>query len=186
MWKVYERDDLGRGNSISQYAVVLLHWIMGSGLRYIVDSRIDYYNNKRWGKTIKINHKEELYHATKRQVDYLISNTLKDIEGIILFKLSNYFLKFSNVYKEFTNQKSFNNDWYEFIEFGTHEPVIIFLQRIGFSRETALYIRKNSSDFIEIDNGKIFLKKDILDSTNKDIQKELKDLDSNIREYIHS
>jgi len=54
------------------------------------------------------------------------------------------------------------------------------------SRETALYIRANSSDFIEIDNGKIFLKKDILDSTNKDIQKELKDLDSNISEYIHS
>ena len=64
--------------------------------------------------------------------------------------------------------------------------MIIFLQRIGFSRKTALYIRKNSSDFIEIDNGKIFLKKDILDSTNKDIQKELKDLDSNIREYIHN
>lgn len=186
LWKVYERDDLGKGESISQYAVVLLQWIMGSGLRYIVDSRIDYYNNKRWGQIIKINHKEEIYQATKRQVDYLISSTLKDIEGIILFKLSNYFLKFSNVYKEFTNQKSFNNDWYEFIEFGTHEPVIIFLQRIGFSRETALYIRKNSSDFIEIDNGKIFLKKDILDSTNKDIQKELKDLDSNIREYIHS
>ena len=185
LWKVYERDDLGRGNSISQYAVVLLQWIMGSGLRYIVDGRIDYYNNKRWGQIIKINHKEEIYQATERQVDYLILSTLKDIEGLILFKLSNYFLKFSNVYKEFTNQKSFNNDWYEFIEFGTHEPVIIFLQRIGFSRETALYIRKNSSDFIEIDNGKIFLKKDILDSTNKDIQKELKDLDSNIREYIH-
>lgn len=63
--------------------------------------------------------------------------------------------------------------------------MIIFLQRIGFSRETALYIRANPSDFIEIDNGKIFLKKDILDSTNKDIQKELKDLDSNISEYIH-
>lgn len=91
------------------------------------------YQNKPQRRTISCN---------KRQVDYLISNTLKDIEGIILFKLSNYFLKFSNIYKEFTNQKSFNNDWYEFIEFGTHEPVIIFLQRIGFSRETALYIRK--------------------------------------------
>lgn len=64
--------------------------------------------------------------------------------------------------------------------------MIIFLQRIGFSRETALYIRKNSNDFIEIDNGKIFLKKGILNSSNKDIRKELKDLDSNIREYIHS
>lgn len=64
--------------------------------------------------------------------------------------------------------------------------MIIFLQRIGFSRETAFYIRKNPSDFIEIDNGKIFLKKDILDSSNKDIRKELKDLDSNISEYIHS
>ena len=64
--------------------------------------------------------------------------------------------------------------------------MIIFLQRIGFSRETALYIRTNSNDFIEIDNGKIFLKKGILNSSNKDIRKELKDLDSNIREYIHS
>lgn len=63
--------------------------------------------------------------------------------------------------------------------------MIIFLQRIGFSRETALYIRKNSNDFIEIDNGKIFLKKGILNSSNKDIRKELKDLDSNISEYIH-
>lgn len=57
---------------------------------------------------------------------------------------------------------------------------------MGFSRETALYIRANSNDFIEIDNGKIFLKKGILNSSNKDIRKELKDLDSNIREYIHS
>lgn len=64
--------------------------------------------------------------------------------------------------------------------------MIIFLQRIGFSRETVLYIRANSNDFIEIDNGKIFLKKGILNSSNKDIRKELKDLDSNIREYIHS
>ena len=71
MWKVYERDDLGKGESISQYAVVLLQWIMGSGLRYIVDGRIDYYNNKRWRQIIKINHKEEIYQATERQVDYL-------------------------------------------------------------------------------------------------------------------
>lgn len=49
-----------------------------------------------------------------------------------------------------------------------------------------LYIRANFNDFIEIDNGKIFLKKGILNSSNKDIRKELKDLDSNIREYIHS
>lgn len=64
--------------------------------------------------------------------------------------------------------------------------MIIFLQRIGFSREIVLYIRANFNDFIEIDNGKIFLKKGILNSSNKDIRKELKDLDSNIREYIHS
>ena len=63
--------------------------------------------------------------------------------------------------------------------------MIIFLQRIGFSRETVLYIRANFNDFIEIDNGKIFLKKGILNSSNKDIRKELKDLDSNISKYIH-
>lgn len=101
------------------------------------------------------------------------------------FQTIELFFKISNVYKEFTNQKRFANDWYEFIEFGTHEPVIIFLQKIGFSRETSLYIRQNKVSYIQIEGNKIYLKHNILKSTNKDIQKELKDLDSNIREYIH-
>ena len=184
LWTTFEKGDLGKGNSISRYAVLLEQWIRGKGLRYIVENNIDYYNDKKIGGTIYINHNKEKYCGTSRQIDYLISNTLKDIEGIILFKLSNYFLKFSNVYKEFIGKKSFDNDWYEFVEFGTYDSTIIFLQKIGFTRETALCIKEKSCDYITIEKDKIYLKKDIFESKNKDIQKELKDLSYNIKEYI--
>lgn len=183
-WEIFEGKDIGNKNSLRHYAVLLQKWIMGNGLKKIVEDNIDFHDKKRFECPMYINHKKEIYSGKSYQIDSIISNTLKEIEGIILFKLSNYFLKFSNVYKEFTNQKRFANDWYEFIEFGTHEPVIIFLQKIGFSRETSLYIRQNEVSYIQIEGNKIYLKHNILKSTNKDIQKELKDLDSNIREYI--
>jgi hypothetical protein len=41
-----------------------------------------------------------------------------------------------------------NNDWYEFAEYGTINKLTIFLQRNGFSRETAMYIRQHRSDYV--------------------------------------
>ena len=183
-WKTFEKKDLGNGDCLSKYAVVLQKWINGNGLKLIIEDNIQYYEKHKNKKTIYVDRKKETYNGSQQQIDTLISETLKEIEGIILFKLANYFRKFSNVYKEFINKNSFDNDWYEFIEFGTHEPIIIFLQRIGFTRETALYIKEKAPRYIQRKEDRIFLSQNILNSTDKGIRKELEDLLPNIKEYI--
>ncbi|HFU4514799.1 TPA: hypothetical protein ACGPAT_002029, partial [Streptococcus suis] len=45
----------------------------------------------------------------------IISDVLSVIDRIILFKLSNYFLKISKAYKEIKQVESVPNDWYEFV-----------------------------------------------------------------------
>ena len=61
------------------------------------------------------------------------------IDKIILFKLSNYFLKISNAYKDIKGKPA-PNDWYEFVEYGSTNKRSIEIQKYGFSRESALYI----------------------------------------------
>ena len=62
------------------------------------------------------------------------------IDEIILFKLSNYFLKVSKAYKEIRQVDKVPNDWYEFVEYGSVNKETINIQKNGFSRESAIYI----------------------------------------------
>ena len=73
------------------------------------------------------------------------------IDRIILFKLSNYFLKISKAYKEIKQVESVPNDWYEFVEYGSTNQKSIEIQKNGFSRESAIYIIRNEKDYIAKD-----------------------------------
>ena len=58
----------------------------------------------------------------------LIGETLSDIENVILFSIANYFLKFSTEYKHLiTDGQPFENDWYEYVEFGPTNKLTIAL-----------------------------------------------------------
>lgn len=56
----------------------------------------------------------------------------------------------------------FLNDWYEYVEYGTVNPVNIILQRNGFSREAATYIAENERLFVETTDDGARLKQSIL------------------------
>ena len=81
------------------------------------------------------------YNDSREHRNVVIADTLEVIENVILFSISNYFLRFSNEYKRLHNVETFQNDWYEYVEYGTTNPLTILLQRSGFSRETSTYIR---------------------------------------------
>ena len=67
----------------------------------------------------------------------------------------------------------FNNNWYEYVEYGTTNPVTIQLQRHGFSREAATYIKDNHEDWIiRQEDGTIKLKRDALTCTNENTKVE--------------
>lgn len=82
----------------------------------------------------------------------VFADTLEVIDNIVLFSISNYFLRFSNEYKTVHQLKEFDNNWYEFVEYGTTNPITILLQRNGFSREVSTYFVNQIVEYI-VHNG---------------------------------
>ncbi len=115
----------------------------------------------------------------------VISDTLKAIENVILFSISNYFLRFSSEYKRFHDVEVFSNDWYEYVEYGTTNPLSITLQRNGFSRETSTYIRRHRVDYVVVmQDGEIKLRRSIADCPSASVRREIADIKYNIPELF--
>lgn len=175
-WEQYEYSTLGKitdgkHKKLRWYGVLLLQWISGFGLSNIINKGIDFHRenpNNFW-----INKTQMAYYQdTKEFRNILFADTLEVIDNIILFSLSNYFLKFSNEYKRIHGVTSFDNDWYEYVEYGTTNPSTILLQRIGFSRETASYIKQHPEYIIELSNKGIKLSKSLIDCSNHNVRNE--------------
>ena len=70
------------------------------------------------------------------------------VEELFRQSFSNYFMAFLSAYKDFIGQEAFGNDWYEYVEYGSVNPLTIMLQRNGFSREAATYITENRGKYV--------------------------------------
>lgn len=144
-WDDYEFEEIKHGDATSYYATVLSQWMSGFKVKEIVERSIE---NKRR------NPYEAMYDATlRRRVDYtgsveqkneIINDTLKTIEQTILFTIANYFREFSREYKRYNNLEYIPNDWYEYVEFGTCNPITISLQRNGYNRDNAKWINEHA------------------------------------------
>ena len=102
-WRSYERGTLGafkdgEYTKLNWYSVLLNKWISGHGLNYIMTETIqdyDKYKRKVWIN----NHEWETYDRSRRHDNFIIANSLEAIEDVLLFRLSNYFLRFSEEWK---------------------------------------------------------------------------------------
>ena len=136
------KNTLGKEPLRKWYAVVLCQWMEGSGLSYIMRRAIEYRRNHPDNFRVSAYEPPTTYNDnSKEHRNIVFADTLEVIEHIILFSISNYFLRFSNEYKRVHNVSEFSNNWYEYVVFGTTNPLTILLQRNGFSREAATYIR---------------------------------------------
>jgi hypothetical protein len=176
-WAKYDSESIGNNNRLKWYAVVLNRWINGHGLSFIMKESVDYYRRNP-EKKVQINNKLEVYNGTKRHKNSVIGETLEAIERVILFSLSNYFLKFSEAYKRYHRiEGDLKNDWYEYVEYGTTNPLTIFLQRNGFSRETAMYIRNYRNDYVVgLDISEPRLKRSLVKCGNLSVEREVADM----------
>ena len=186
-WRVYDRETLGKtdrdGNQLTMlrwYTVLLTQWMEGHGLRSIMNRALRY---RLQQGTLYIKGQGEIpYENTLQHRNIVISEILKVLEDVILFSLSSYFLKFSNEYKKVHGVEQFDNDWYEYIEYGTTKQETILLQRLGFTRESATYIRKNVSNAIFLHEGKPYLNPILLESSNINVRKEANEIRYNVPE----
>lgn len=107
----------------------------GKGLRQIIDSSINY--KLKNGGSVRIAWEEHQFDGSRLHRNATYNEVLDAIESIILFRISNYFLRFSNDFKRKTGADQFPNDCYEYVEYGTDNPITTGLQRLGFSRVPA-------------------------------------------------
>lgn len=193
-WDIYEKQTLGKPGTkrldsvIRWYSTILLRWIRGNGLRTIVQSAIRYKENNPetgvWSGQYKVADKynpESKYHK-----NLVIAESLSVIENVLLFSISNYFRKVSMEYKAFHQVDYFDNDWYEYVEYGTTNPDTIFLQQNGFSREASIFIQTPSNYnkyVIEVD-GEKKIRRSILECGNIGVETEAQDILFNIPELF--
>lgn len=184
-WEKYETSTLGHiskrtgtHGKLKWYAVILAQWIRGNGLNLIMKDAIQHkMDNPKSGVEIDgiiVDYDDSIKHR-----NIVISDTLNAIEDVILFRISNYFLRFSSEYKRFHNIDTIPNDWYEYVEYGTMNPLTIFLQRNGFSREAATYIKQHI-EYVACVNGEFKVKSTLLECASKSVCKEASEIKFNI------
>ena len=143
----------------------------------------DYDKHKR--KVWINNHEWETYDRSRRHDNYIIANSLEAIEDVLLFRLSNYFLRFSYEWKNQHPNEDFTNDWHEFIEYGTSNQIRIILQRSGYKRESAYYIRQHADKYLKgpAENPKLLLKA-LLESPNELVRLDTEEIRYNVPELF--
>lgn len=180
-WDMYEKDTVG-SNRLRYYAVLLTQWMDGYGLSQIMQQAIDW-NKNNFG-SVKIHGQLVPYNNSQDHQNIVIGDALGIIENVILFSIANYFLRFSTEYKKLiTAGAAFDNDWYEYVEFGSTNPLTIFFQRNGITRDTSDYIRRHHEYYIQTQNG-YRLKSDVLSCGKESVEKELKEIQYNVPELF--
>lgn len=181
-WKNYEYSSLGKTNAagdytrLGWYAAILMQWMEGNGLGSIMRRAISY--RKEHPDSFWLNaYTPSYYMDTREHKNIVFADTLEVIENVILFSISNYFLRFSNEYKRIHGEDSLNtNNWYEFVEYGTMNTITIQLQRHGFSREAATFIRQHPAYIVMLQSGEIRLCTSLKDCGNDGVVRELSDI----------
>lgn len=186
-WQQYERQLTGNNvfTKLRYYATILLQWMSGKGLLQITNAALDYKNNNP-GATVIENGQSVIYDGSKKHKNIAIAETLEAIDNVILFSFSNYFLRFSAEYKKIFGEDSLEGkDWYEFVEFGSTNRLSIFLQRNGYSRDSAIYLMRHRQKYIITDGQGFKISNLVFQSENEGIVSESKDIIYNIKSLFN-
>lgn len=189
-WDVYERKTLGHLSSKSgtfanlrYYATVLSRWMEGKGLRTIIDAAIEHKQTTP-GSTIMVHGVPVPYEDTQFHKNVVIADTLAIIDSVILFSIANYFLRFSTEYKLQHGVEEFDNDWYEYVEYGSTNKLTILLQRNGFSRETSEYIKIHRRNYVVETPTGPKLRKSLLQCPTQYVKEEVENIILNVPELF--
>ena len=145
-------------------------WMNGVTLNKIIKDAIDYKVNTNQ-RIFKYNQPtDEYYNANNpSHINMVIKEVLSDIENVIQYSIQIYLENFQNILEYFN--KSDQNNWLKYLEYGTNDKCEIALQNFGLSRAAAKFlvvnygakVIKEQGDTIEIN---LDLLEKIIDKTN--------------------
>lgn len=185
-WSIYEKDTIGKGNRLYYYAVILLQWMQGNGLHEIIRRALLYNNEKKC--LIRDSQHQDLvnFNNSIEHKNIVINETMKNIDNIINYKFSMYFLRFSETYLRYYKQQP-KNDWYEYVEYGTSNKLVIMLQKFGFLREEAILLSKPQfSNHISLNENNLIIDSKILNKTSSELRQSIETVMINYPEIFYA
>lgn len=180
-WGKYEsKREVGKKEKLAYYAVILNQWMLGHSVRRIIDKSIEHH--KSIGQIFDDTQKRLVTYVGKNSQDNsIVIDCLIAVEDVLLFSISNYFTKFSERYKVIKDIETLDNDWAEYLDFGTNNRLIIELQKIGFSREVAKVLEKEGIVWFN-ENGNLEFRQRLM--TIDEVAQELAEVKLNYAELF--
>lgn len=175
-WDIYESGTLGKPTLRNWYAVILCQWMEGGGLQFIMSRALDYHRDNPYPFWVNRYDLPATYNPRSLEHHNIVfEDTLEVIENIVLFSISNYFLRFSNEYRKIKGDAAIDrNNWYEYVEYGTTNPLTILLQRNGFTRESARFVKEHPEYVVKEGSTDVLkLKASLSSCGNKNVEKEV-------------
>ena len=80
--------------------------------------------------------------------------------------------------------EEFDNDWYEYVEYGSTNKLTILLQRNGFSRETSEYIKIHKRNYVVDTPTGPKLRKSLLQCPTQYVKEEVENIILNVPELF--
>lgn len=182
-WGKYEsKKEIGKKEKLAYYAVLLNQWMLGHSVKRIIDKSIEHHRSI--GQIYDDTQKRLVAYESKNSQDNsIVIDCLIAVEDVLLFSISNYFTKFSERYKVIKGIETLDNDWAEYLDFGTNDKLVIELQKIGFSREIAKKLEKEGSVMFT-ESGSLVFSRDVLDTDNEELLQELDEVKLNYAELF--
>lgn len=146
---------LSNKNSLKYYSVLMNQWINGFSLSQIIIQSIDW--NHENSNEIEIDFREyEIFNkANRKHINLLIENIIDEIEYVLRFLLEKYFNHYYQILLSVLGEEKAGDNWATLLEYGTQNPLVIALQNIGLSRNTALKVIKEHRNTLLIADDKL-------------------------------
>jgi len=162
-------------NSLRYYATLMNQWINGLTLSHIIKESIDWRANNP-NSTIKISYNDYIKFdkTDKKHINIIIEDVIDDIEYVLRFLFEKYFNHYYQVVLKIKGEEKSGENWATLLEYGTQNRVVIALQNLGISRNTAIKIYQNHRESLIMVESK-------LQSIDKN--KLLKEFNTNSLEY---
>ncbi len=165
-WQENEVKKIQSKESLKFYALLMNWWINELSLSQMINNDLNY--NAR--NHCKIYYYEEgkriienFNIKDKKHVNTKINNLIKNIENVLRFTFEKYYNHYYLLLVDILDEESAGQNWGNFLEYGSRNPISISLQNIGFSRHVANYLVRKHKECLEINNNKLIdIDKDLL------------------------
>ncbi|WP_144517761.1 DEAD/DEAH box helicase [Bacillus sp. FDAARGOS_235] len=159
-WNSLGNDEkkLKKKATLPYYAQLMNSWINGSSLSSIIKRTLEfkrdnerlifYYRN---GKPVN----EVFDMNNKIHVNEEINSLMYDIEHTLQFTIEKYFSNYYDMLVALLGEEKSGVNWANYLEYGSRDSIVIALQRMGFSRHTAIYINQFHKGSLKIEDSKL-------------------------------